>query len=476
MKELASLLVSNLLTQPAFFIGLIVFAGLLALKKPFYEALAGFVKTAVGFFILSIGSGGLTSTFKPIIDALSTKFEMKAAMIDTYFMMSQYMGEGGLYSITGASLWTMLAFIISIAVNLLLVVFNKYSRCRTLFVTGHIINWYATAMIWLVYLVCPTAQNLGATLLLGIVMGTWASVGSNITVEATQNLTGKSGFAIGHQEMLGIFFFDKIAHLFGKPEDSVENMKLPGFLSIFKDNIVSTAVLMTVFVGSVMLFIGADTFRALDKSFSPTTLFLVYILIKCLHFSVYMYILLAGVRIFVAELMKAFDGISKKIIKGAMPAVDCAITFNYTHPNVPTIGFMFGFFGQIVGILGLLAFKSPLFLVPGFIPLFFDNATIAVFANKRGGKKAAMACSFINGLFQVFISLIMITFVQQVSGTTLVAWPAFFDNNVFFAALMAVYKVTGPWIGGVVVTLGLLGLNQLYYRKNKDHYYDHMEG
>ena len=47
MLEFLSLLVTNFLTKPAFFVGIIVFVGLLVLKKPWYEALAGFIKTAV---------------------------------------------------------------------------------------------------------------------------------------------------------------------------------------------------------------------------------------------------------------------------------------------------------------------------------------------------------------------------------------------------------------------------------------------
>ena len=47
------LLVTNFFTNPAFFMGVFVFIGLLLIKKPWYEALAGFIKTAVGFFIAS---------------------------------------------------------------------------------------------------------------------------------------------------------------------------------------------------------------------------------------------------------------------------------------------------------------------------------------------------------------------------------------------------------------------------------------
>lgn len=147
MFTFLQMLSSNILTQPAYFIGIMVFIGLLAMKKPFHEALVGFIKTAVGFFILTIGSGGLTSTFKPIIDALGTKFQMEAAVVDTYFLMGQMYGDTGLFSIEGAVVWTMFAFAVSIAVNFILVILNKWTRCRTLYVTGHTLQGYTTLMM-----------------------------------------------------------------------------------------------------------------------------------------------------------------------------------------------------------------------------------------------------------------------------------------------------------------------------------------
>ena len=258
-------------------------------------------------------------------------------------------------------------------------------------------------------------------------------------------------------------------------QKKVEDTKLPGFLSIFNDNVVSTALLMTIFLGTIMAIIGRETLMENDTTFTANTLMLTYIVTTCFHFSVYMYILLAGVRMFVSELMKAFDGISKKIVKGAMPAVDCAVSYNFAHPNVPLFGFVFGFLGQLVAILGLLVFKSPLFLVPGFVPLFFDNATVAVYANSKGGRRAAMIVPFLNGIFQVLISLIMILFIQAASGTLLTAWPAFFDNSTFFALFTVAVKYINPYVATIAAVLILLGITQIHYRHNKEHYYDHIK-
>ena len=57
---------NNIFGKPAFFVGILVFAGYLLLKKPVYEALAGFIKATVGYMILNVGSNGLTSSFRPI--------------------------------------------------------------------------------------------------------------------------------------------------------------------------------------------------------------------------------------------------------------------------------------------------------------------------------------------------------------------------------------------------------------------------
>ena len=77
--------------------------------------------------------------------------------------------------------------------------------------------------------------------------------------------------------MFAIWLADKIAPKIGKKEDSIENIKLPGFLQMFSDNVVSTSVLMFVFFGIIMLVLGEDFMRSLDETFSQTTAFGFYI-------------------------------------------------------------------------------------------------------------------------------------------------------------------------------------------------------
>ena len=70
--------------------------------------------------------------------------------------------------------------------------------------------------------------------------------------------------------------------------------------------------------------------------------------------------------------------------------------------------------GQVIAILGLIVFHSPVIIIMGFTTVFFDNAIIAIFANKRGGVKAAMIILFICGLIQVLLGAVTVWLVELV--------------------------------------------------------------
>ena len=149
-------------------------------------------------------------------------------------------------------------------------------------------------------------------------------------------------------------------------------------------------------------------------------------------------ILLNGVRMFVGELMASFKGISEKLLPGAVAGVDCAAIFAFAPKSV-VLGLIFGFIGQIVGLLLLLIFKSPIFLVPGFIPLFFDNATIAIFANKFGGWKAAMIICIVNGIIQILGSALAIGMMDMTW------WQGSADYATIWVGVIGFFK----WIGSM---------------------------
>ena len=391
---------NNILTKPAFFVGLIVFLGYLLLRKPFYDALAGFIKATVGYMILNVAAGGLVGNFRPILAGLGKRFNLNAAVIDPYFgqAAAQAAGENIGRSFTLMVQVLLVAFIW----NLILVIGRRLTKVRTVFITGHIMVQQSSTALWIVLLCFPALKDPGVVAMLGLLLGTYWAVSSNMTVGPTQELTNGGGFAIGHQQMFGIWAVDKIASKMGSKEGKkLEDLKLPGFLSIFNENIVATAILMSLFFGGIIAILGPDLMRELDKGFGKSQNFVFYIIEKSFTFAVYLQILQLGVRLFVGELTESFQGISEKLLPGSMPAIDCAASYGFGHPNAVTLGFLFGALGQFIAIIGLIIFKSPVFIITGFVPVFFDNATFAVFANRKGGIKAAFALPFVSGLLQV---------------------------------------------------------------------------
>lgn len=391
---------NNILTKPAFFVGLIVFLGYLLLRKPFYDALAGFIKATVGYMILNVAAGGLVGNFRPILAGLGKRFNLNAAVIDPYF--GQAAAQAAVENIGRSFTLMVQVLLVAFIWNLILVIGRRLTKVRTVFITGHIMVQQSSTALWIVLLCFPALKDPGVVAMLGLLLGTYWAVSSNMTVGPTQELTNGGGFAIGHQQMFGIWAVDKIASKMGSKEGKkLEDLKLPGFLSIFNENIVATAILMSLFFGGIIAILGPDLMRELDKGFGKSQNFVFYIIEKSFTFAVYLQILQLGVRLFVGELTESFQGISEKLLPGSMPAIDCAASYGFGHPNAVTLGFLFGALGQFIAIIGLIIFKSPVFIITGFVPVFFDNATFAVFANRKGGIKAAFALPFISGLLQV---------------------------------------------------------------------------
>jgi PTS system ascorbate-specific IIC component len=268
--------------------------------------------------------------------------------------------------------------------------------------------------------------------------------------------------------MFGIWLTDKIAGKIGNKEKSIEHLKLPGFLQIFNDNVVATGILMMLFFGIIMGILGQDLLHQIDKTgFAANRNFFFYIMEKSLNFAVYLSILQLGVKMFVGELTESFQGISNKILPGSMPAVDCAATYGFGHANAVTIGFLFGALGQFISIIGLVVFQSPVLIITGFVPVFFDNATFAVFANRKGGLRAACIIPFISGIIQVLGGAFAAWYfgLAKFGG-----WHGNFDFDTVWPVIGVLMK-NFQYVGLGIAVVALLAIPQFQYRRNKNGYF-----
>ena len=327
----------------------------------------------------------------------------------------------------------------------------------------------AATAFWLILFCFPQLGDTPMLIIMSLILGLYWAVGSNLTVEISQDLTDGGGFCVAHQQMFGIAFFSYLSKkLFGNKKSSkrIEDIQLPGFMSIFNENMVSTAILMMIFFGAIMAVLGKDYFIE-TKVLKEGASFFMYVVDTSLKFAVYLAILQLGVRTFVTELTNSFQGISNTFLPGAVPGIDCAATYGFGSPNAVTIGFLFGALGQFIAIIALLLLKSPTIVIAGFVPVFFDNATIAVYANNKGGIKAAMLFPFLSGLCQVFGSALIAGAVGLAAhGGYLGMW----DWAVVWPIFTVIMKYAG-FIGLAIILVVLILIPQLQYRSHPDTYF-----
>lgn len=418
---------NQILGQTYILFPIIAFIGYLALKESWTKAITGAIKTAIGVLVMSQGAGLMIRTFNGLLLPINDKFGMTGILLDVYVTMTTANDQLGDYAV-----WSAYTLFFSFLLNLILVALKKFTRIRTVFLTGNVMLIQTAISTYIIYYFFGMGV-VGTVFFASLITVLYWVIFSGLLIKPVSEITGSEEFTIGHQQMFGSYLAYKIAPKLGKKEDDVENMTLPKWLGIFQDTIVASSIILILFVAIIMLALGKD----IVTSMAGSTHWIIYIFKTGLILSVALFILLQGVKMFVTEIMASFKGITNRILPGAVIAVDCAAIFKFS-PKAVLLGFIGGSVGMIVAIVTLIVSGSSMLIIPGFIPLFFDNATIGVFANKRGGYKAALIITFFSGLIQVFGSGLAATLMN------FNAWQGSFDYATIWLGIITIFKlITG---------------------------------
>ena len=428
LKILFNFLVNDFLGNPIMLIGFLVALGYILRKETKSKTITGTITAMVGLNLIMFGGSQMTKYFKPITDAVNKAYGIKGYLMDPYAMRAATQeGLGSKFGLIGY------VFLVAFMVNVLIVYFGKYTKMHGIFLTGHTGFAHSQAVLWLV--VYYFAFGSAATVLIsGVLLGVYWAFSTNLAIKSSNKITNNAGFTIAHNQMVGMWFFSKIARFFGDPEEhDAEKMNLPGWLSIFNNNVVSVAIIMTVFIGCFMMTLGINGVQKL----AGDTNWFIYILMSGINFSMYMVLILTGVRMFIGELSASFKGIQEKLIPNAVPGVDVAAILAYS-PNAATLGFLFCTLGTIIGMGILMLFKVPYMVLTGFVPLFFDGGPIGVVANKYGGWRAVAISGVLLGLIHVFGTVWMI----KISGLeNSIGWAGMFDWSTVWPAITELMRM-----------------------------------
>lgn len=442
MQYILDLLLKQILGQTFILIGLIVFVGYIAMKQKWSKALMGALKAATGVLVMSMGSGALIGNFNKLLAAVTNATGITGAGLNTYPTMVDAFSKMDTVLGGEAATWGIYTLLVGFVFNLLFVALRKYTKISAVYLTGNAMLVQTGISAFIVWKFLNTGM-LATVLIAGFITALYWGIGASLLIKPTKAITN-ADFTVAHQQMFHSYAATKIAPMIGNPEDDIEKKKMPESLNFLQDNIIATLLVMLISVIVIFLVIGGDgvAFLRGPEGFNQGGLGndLILILWIAITLTANVTVLLSGVRMFVGEIMASFKGISERLLPGAVAGVDCAAIFAFAPKSV-VLGLIGGAVGQILGVILLIVFKSPIFLVPGFIPLFFDNATVAVYANKFGGWKAALALTVTNGLIQIFGSALAISMLG------LSWWQGSADYATVWVAVIAFFKFLGQMLG-----------------------------
>ncbi|MGE8034566.1 PTS ascorbate transporter subunit IIC [Lysinibacillus sp. KCTC 33748] len=395
-------MMNDILGTPAILVGLFAFVGLLIQKKSASTVLSGTLKTIMGFVILGAGATVLIGSLNHFSHMFDHAFNVQGVIPNNEAIVAAAQTNFGTA--------TAMIMVFGMIMNIL---FARFTPLKYIFLTGH----HTLFMACLIAASLSVGGMSGTPLIIvgSILLGICMVIFPAILQPTVRQITGSDDFAVGHFGSIGYYISAKIGKIFGNKAKSTEDIKVPKSLGFLRDTSVAVSLTMSLFFIIVALFAG-QTY--IEGQLSGGSNFIVFAIIQAITFAAGVYIILAGVRMLIAEIIPAFKGIADKLVPNTKPALDCPTIFPFA-PNAVIIGFLFSFVAGLVSmfILPLIGLKV---IVPGLVPHFFTGAAAGVFGNATGGRVGSMAGAFANGLIISFIPAILLIFMGDIGyeGTT----------------------------------------------------------
>lgn len=383
-------LILDILSVPAILVGLVALVGLIAQKKSASEVIKGTIKTIMGFLVLGGGASIVVGSLGHFGAMFQQGFGVQGIVPNNEAIVALALKTYGTQ--------TALIMVFGMVANILIA---RFTKLKYIFLTGHH-TLYMACMIAAILVaggVKGTLLIVIGSVLLGFVMAFFPAIAQ----PTMKKITGEDNVAFAHFGTLGYVLSAWVGKLVGKKSKSTEEMEFPQGLTFLRDTSVAISLVMGILYVIVAVAAGKEF---IETNLSAGQNFIVFSLIQAITFAGGVYVILAGVRLILAEIVPAFTGIALKIVPNAKPALDCPVVFPYA-PNAVLIGFLGSFVGGVVGMAILIALKAPVIL-PGVVPHFFTGATAGVFGNATGGRKGAVLGSFANGLLITFLPVLLL--------------------------------------------------------------------
>ena len=429
----------DIVSTPAILVALIAIIGLVLQKKTLPDIMKGGIKTFVGFLVVSGGAGIILNSLNPFGKMFEQAFNLSGVVPNNEAIVAVALTQYG--SSTAMIMFAGMIFNILIA---------RFTKFKYIFLTGHH-TLYMACMI-AVILTVAGFTNVPLILLGGLALGLIMSISPAFVQKYMVLLTGNDKVALGHFSALGYWLSGFVGGLVGDRSKSTEDIHFPKSLAFLRDSTVSITISMTIIYVIVALFAGSTY---IETELSSGTSSLVYALQLAGQFAAGVFVILAGVRLILGEIVPAFKGISERLVPNSKPALDCPIVYPYA-PNAVLIGFISSFVGGLVSMV-IMIFTGSVVILPGVVPHFFCGATAGVIGNASGGVRGATIGAFCQGVLISFLPV----FLMPVLGGLGFEGSTFSDadfglSGIILGMLNKFGSQTGIIIGLLAILVGII--------------------
>ncbi|MBY5163455.1 PTS ascorbate transporter subunit IIC [Salsipaludibacter albus] len=436
-------LLRDILSTPAILVGLLAMVGLLFLKAPVQDVVSGTIKTITGFLIIGGGAGILIGALDPLGTMVSEGLGLQGVIPTNEAVVG--LAQENFGSQTASIMG--LAFLINL-------VLARITKLRYVFLTGH----HVLFMSALVAVIIGSAGASSSQLIIpgALCVGSLMVLMPAFAMPFTRKVTDGDPIAVGHFGTLSYVAAGLAGKYLGDPEKSTEDVNVPKGLSFFRDTLVSTAVAMIIVYMIFAIIAGPGVVRELSGDTNPY----VYAFIQSLTFAAGVWVILVGVRMLLAEIVPAFEGISEKLIPDALPALDIPIVFPYA-PTAVVIGFGSSLLGGLVA-LPLLGPIGLALILPGMVPHFFVGGGAGVFGNALGGRRGAVIGAFVSGLLITFLPAFLLNYLGDLG----LANTTFGDSDFGWFGLvlgsLVEASVTFAWVLAAILVAATFAVGQFF--------------
>jgi PTS system ascorbate-specific IIC component len=394
--QVINFLIQEVFIQAPIFLGLVALVGLLLQKLDADEVLEGTVKTVVGIVILNAGIGVFLGSLLPLTSLLNNSFGVTGVLPDCF-------GPFGVAMQTYA-VQISIAFVVAFVLHLVLVRILPFPTFKNVFLTGHIML-FNTSIATIVGSAALGLTGTGLIVFAAVLTALFWTIMPAIARPFSEPLTNGM-YTLGHLQTMDLPA-GALAGKFVSSKKSSE-IELPGILSILTDYTVLLALLIPVLYIIIGAVAGADQVSQLSGGAN----WIIWLILQGFGFAAGVAVVLFGVRMFLAAMIPAFEGIANRLLPGAQPALDSPLFFQYSPTGV-ILGFLSCFVAMVIFTIVQVALGMQIIIFPGPIFFFFDGALAGVFGDRHGGWVGAIVAGAIMGILIDVTALLIYPFQAQ---------------------------------------------------------------